>query len=172
MVLYAEKGACQAGGWLMGIRRAVAGDSLLLSRLSVDVQRLHAENHPHVFKMPVEEGYAISFFADMLADPTVSILIAEEAGNAMGYLLCKLVERPDTPFTFAARILLVDQISVRPEAQGKGIGESLIKQAEHVARELKAERMVLDSWDFNLSAHAFFERRGFRKFMFRFWQHL
>ena len=156
----------------MNIRPATFLDALLLSRLSVDVQLLHAENHPNVFKMPQSEDYAASFFQKTLADPTVTIFIAEENGNAAGYIVCKLVERPDNPFTFPARILLVDAISVRPEARGQGVGELLMKQAEMLAGEWKAERIVLDSWDFNLKAHAFFERVGFRKFMFRFWRHL
>ena len=156
----------------MNIRPATLLDALLLSRLSADVQRLHAENHPNVFKLPQSEDYAASFFQETLADPTVTIFIAEENGNAAGYIVCKLVERPDNPFTFPARILLVDAISVRPEARGQGVGELLMKQAEMLAGEWKAERIVLDSWDFNLKAHAFFERVGFRKFMFRFWRHL
>ena len=108
----------------------------------------------------------------MLADPAVHIFIAEEDGNAVGNIVCKLVERLDNPFTFAAKILHVDQISVRPEMHGRGIGAALLKHAELLARELKAERIVLDSWDFNFGAHAFFERMGFQKFNFRFWKHL
>jgi ribosomal protein S18 acetylase RimI-like enzyme len=156
----------------MNIRQAVMEDHLLLSTLSMDVQRLHAEAHPSVFKMPPNNDYAASFFQEMLVDPTVTIFIAEDHLNAVGYILCKLVERPDNPFTFPARILLVDQISVAPEARGKGIGAALLKQAELLGRELKADRIVLDSWDFNIKAHAFFERLGFRKFMYRFWRHI
>ena len=156
----------------MSIRQAVPGDRLLLSTLSMDVQRIHAEAHPGVFKMPLNDDYAVSFFGEMLIDPTVTIYIAEDDLNAVGYALCKLVERPDNPFTFPSRILLVDQISVRPEARGKGIGTALLKQTELLRRELKADRIVLDSWDFNIKAHAFFERLGLRRFMYRFWQHL
>jgi GNAT superfamily N-acetyltransferase len=156
----------------MSIRKAVRGDGLLLSRLSVDVQQLHADQHPRIFKMPQREDFAITFFDEMLADPAVHIFVAEADGRAIGFILCKLVERPENPFTFAARILLVDQISVRPQVQGKGIGAALLQQAELLARELKAERVVLDSWDFNLGAHTFFERMGFEKFVFRFWKHL
>jgi len=111
-------------------------------------------------------------FKELLADPAVHIFIAEDDRKAVGNIVCKLVERLDNPFTFAARILLVDQISVRPEMHGRGIGAALLKQAELLARELKAERIILDSWDFNLGAHAFFERMGFQKFNFRFWKHL
>lgn len=108
----------------------------------------------------------------MLADPVVTIFIAEEEGNAIGYMLCKLVERSETTFTFAMRYLLVDQISVRPAARGQGVGEALIQQAEVLANELGVQRIQLDSWDFNSAAHRFFERLGFKKFLFRFWQDL
>ncbi len=156
----------------MNIRPAAPSDSLLLSRLSMDVQRLHAENYPDLFKMPPSEDYAISFFEELLADPNVNIFIAEENGAATGYIVCMLVERLENPFRFATRYLHVDQISVRPVEQGKGAGAALIKQAEALARELKVGRIHLDSWDFNTGAHAFFEKMGFEKFNYRFWKDL
>ena len=156
----------------MKIRRAILQDSLLLSSLCADVQRLHAEHYPHIFKTPKAEDFAISFFDELLADPAASIFIAEEDGQAIGYVVCKLVERPENPFTFASRHLLVDQISVRPSARRQGTGAALMKQAEALAQELGAARIQLDSWDFNLEAHAFFERLGFRKFNYRFWKSL
>jgi GNAT superfamily N-acetyltransferase len=79
------------------------------------------------------------------------------------------MERPETPFTFALRYLLVDQISVRPTAQGKGVGAALIEQAVALARELNVPKIQLDSWGFNTGAHAFFEKMGFEKFNHRFW---
>jgi GNAT superfamily N-acetyltransferase len=156
----------------MKIRPAVSTDSLLLSSLSMDVQSLHAEQHPDIFKLPQSEDFAVSFFDEMLADLATTIFIAEKDGEALGYTLCKLIERQETPFTFARRHLLVDQISVRPEAQGQGVGAALIKQAETLAKELNVSRVQLDSWGFNTEAHAFFEKRGFEKFNHRFWKHL
>ncbi|MGE5374971.1 MAG: GNAT family N-acetyltransferase [Bacteroidota bacterium] len=156
----------------MKIHPATSSDSFILSSLSVDVQRLHAEHHPGIFKIPENEDYAVSFFEAMVADQTVMIFIAEDEEKAIGYILCKLIERPDNPFTYAARTLLVDQISVRPEARGKGVGQALMKQAEALGLELKVARIHLDSWDFNLGAHAFFERMGYQRFNFRFWKYL
>jgi GNAT superfamily N-acetyltransferase len=154
----------------MNIHKAISTDVARLSLLSVDVQRLHAEHHPDIFKMPQDEDFAVSFFEEMLVDPAVSIFIAEEDGNAVGCILCKLIERPENPFTFAVRYLLVDQISVRPAARGQGVGAALIQRAEMLAKELNVQRVQLDSWDFNLAAHAFFEHLGFQKFDFRFWK--
>lgn len=122
--------------------------------------------------MPESDDFAISFFDEMLADPSVSIFIPEDDGNPVGYIVCKLIERPENPFTFAARTLLIDQISVRPTARGRGVGATLIHQAEVLAKELKVQRIHLDSWDFNLNAHSFFEHLGFQKFNFRFWKYL
>jgi GNAT superfamily N-acetyltransferase len=156
----------------MEIRLATPVDSLLLSSLNTDVQRLHAEHHPGFFKMPTRDNFAASFFDEMLANPAVSIFIAEEDGQALGYVVCKLMERVENPFTFAMRYLLIDQISVRPRAQGRGVGAALMKQAEVLAGELGIQKIQLDSWDFNRKAHAFFENMGFVKFTHRFWKDL
>jgi GNAT superfamily N-acetyltransferase len=156
----------------MDIRQAISTDSLRLSSLCMDVQRLHAEHHPDVFQMPQSEDFAVSFFEEMLADPTVRIFIAEEDEESVGYILCKLVERPINPFTFAASSLHVDQISVRPAARRHGVGLALMQQAEMLAKKWDIQRIQLDSWDFNISAHTFFEHLGFQKFNFRFWRQL
>jgi GNAT superfamily N-acetyltransferase len=154
----------------MQIRQAMPADSLLLSSLCMDVQRLHTEHHPTIFKVPESEDFAVSFFEEMLADPVVQIFIAEANGEAVGYLFCKLVEREESPFTFAIRSLHIDQIGVRPAHHGKGVGTALMQQAELLAKEWDVQRIQLDSWDFNTKAHTFFERLGFSKFHFRFWR--
>jgi GNAT superfamily N-acetyltransferase len=156
----------------MKIRQAISKDNLLLSSLCMDVQRLHAENHPDIFKMLKNDDFAAAFFEETLADPLATVFIAEEGGQAFGYILCKLIERPENPFTFPMRYLLVDQISVRPEAQGKGVGGALMEQAEALAREWDVSRIQLDSWGFNTDAHAFFEKMGYDKFNHRFWRDL
>jgi GNAT superfamily N-acetyltransferase len=156
----------------MNIRRAVPADNSLLSSLCTDVQRLHAGHHPDIFKMPQNDDFVVAFFDEMLADPLVTIFIAEEGGRALGYILCKLIERPDNPFTFAMRYLLIDQISVRPEAQGKGVGAALMEQAEAQASEWNVLRIQLDSWGFNTRAHSFFEKMGYEIFNHRFWRNL
>ena len=154
----------------MNIRQATSADVPQLSSLCMDVQSLHAEHHPEVFKFPQSGDFAIAFFEEMVADRAVRIFIAEENGSAVGYLLCKLIEREENPFTFATRLLYIDQISVRPAAHRQGVGTALMQQAEMLAREWEVKRIQLDSWDFNVNAHAFFERLGFEKFHFRFWR--
>jgi ribosomal protein S18 acetylase RimI-like enzyme len=156
----------------MNIRQANSSDGFLLSSLCMDVQRLHAENQADIFKMPQSDEFAVVFFEEMLTDAKNSIFVAEENGEALGYIFCKLIERPETPFTLAMRYLLVDQISVRPTAQKKGVGTALIARALALGKELNVPRIQLDSWGFNSGAHAFFEKMGFEKFNYRFWRNL
>lgn len=154
----------------MHIRQATLDDSLLLSELCADVQKLHAEHHPRYFKLPQNQFFAVTFFTEMLANPAVTIYIAEDELHALGYILCRLVEQPETVFTYENRFLLIDQISVRPTAQRQGVGTRLLEQAQIRAQELGLSKLQLNSWDFNLDAHACFERFGFVKFNYRFWK--
>jgi GNAT superfamily N-acetyltransferase len=154
----------------MNIRHADTRDSLCLSSLCMDVQSLHAEHHPDLFKMPQNEDFAVSFFDELLADPAASIFIAEEGEEAIGYVLCKLIERAENPFAYANRFLMIDQISVRPSVRGQGVGTALIQRSEALGKELNVHRIQLDSWDFNVEAHKFFEHSGFEKFNYRFWR--
>jgi len=154
----------------MNIRRAVLADSLLLSTLCMDVQQLHAQRHPSIFKTPRSPDFAVSFFEKMFQEDTMYIYIADENEQALGYIFFKVVERNENPFLFSRHYLLIDQISVRPEAQGQGVGKALMQQVEVVARELGISRIELGSWDFNAGAHGFFERMGYEKRYFEFWK--
>jgi len=154
----------------MNIRRATPVDSGLLSSLCMDVQTLHAQSHPDIFKMPHSLGFAIPFFEKLLADEKMFIFIVEGGGDALGYVFCKVVDRPENPFVFARRYLLIDQISVRPEAQGKGVGTMLMNQVEETAHGLDVQNIQLGSWDFNTNAHGFFEKMGYHKRYFEFWK--
>ena len=156
----------------MKIRKAIARDSLLLSSLCVDVQRLHAEHHPEIFKMPYGDDFAVSFFKEILTDTATQVFIAEEKQRAIGYIFCKLFERPEGPFTYANRFLQIEHISVRPEARRNGVGMALMKRAVKLAGKLGATKILLSSWDFNRQAHAFFEQHGFAKIEHRFWRDL
>ena len=156
----------------MNIRQANSPDSRLLSSLCMDVQRLHAANHPDIFKLPQSDDFAVSFFEEMLANPMTRIFIAEENGEAIGYIFCQLMERPEGPFTYTRRFVHIDQISVRPATQGRGIGAALIERVVSLGKELSVSKIQLDSWGFNTGAHAFFEKKGFEKFNHRFWRTL
>ena len=156
----------------MVIRPATPKDSLILSTLCRDVQSLHAKCHPRVFIMPQSDDFAVSFFDEMLVSSDVMIFIAEEGARAVGYVFCRLIDQPGNVFISPNRFLLIDQISVSPDAQGKGVGTALMLRVDVLAGEWGVSKVQLHSWDFNTDAHAFFEKSGYQKFMYRFWKNL
>ncbi len=152
----------------MQIRQATRKDAFLLSRLNVDVQRLHAEAVPGQFKLPESDDFAESFFSMALDDPATIIFIAEE-DEAVGYILTRIVHRDENPFNYAQDYLEIEHISVPLRFQGKGCGTALIERAFTLAKEKGLSKVTLSTWYFNTSAQDFFNRMGFTPYMFRMW---
>jgi ribosomal protein S18 acetylase RimI-like enzyme len=148
---------------MMKIRQAGMEDAETVAGLICDVQQLHAQALPHLFK-PADDP--APFVADcrerILADPDSRVFIAEDRGKAVGYVVARVLHQPETAYTYARSVVHVDQISVRPGYQGGGYGRALIAAVVELARAEGAERVTLNSWDFNTQAHEFFYRMGFK----------
>jgi diamine N-acetyltransferase len=155
---------------MIEIRRAKLEDAATLSALNVDVQRLHADAMPHLFKQPASDDFALQFMREQLADEAHNyFFIIEQNREAIGYIFVRIFERPENPFMFAYRRLLIDQISVKPAYQGKGAGKLLIQAVRDLALDLGIDTIALDTWEFNREAQAFFHSQGFVEFNRRMW---
>jgi len=153
----------------MNIRQAKKEDAHLLSRLNGSVQRLHAEAYPERFKYPERDDFALLFFEIFLNDPAITIYLAEDP-HPVGYIVCRVVHRDETPFMFAQSYLYIDQIGVAPEFQGRGIGAALMSRAAQLAERGDLTTISLDSWAFNRKAHVFFQSQGFEIYNVRMWK--
>lgn len=153
----------------MKIRQAKFEDVETLSRLNVHVQRLHAKAYPNLFKMPEQNDFAVPFFESLFEDVNMRIYIAADPIPA-GYLVLRIVRREENPFMHPWKFAYIDQISVQPEYQGKGVGKLLMARAAQLAGEENLDFVVLDSWGFNTDAHGFFESVGYDFYNYRMWK--
>ena len=153
----------------MEIRRATRGDALNLSVLNVDVQVLHANALPHIFKQPISDTFALQFMLDRLDDPLNYFFIGHLDGTDIGYIYARIVDRPENPFMHAWKYLYIDQISIKPDHQGKGFGTQLLEAIRQVARDEGIITIALDTWSFNQQAGSFFKKQGFVPFNLRMW---
>jgi N-acetylglutamate synthase-like GNAT family acetyltransferase len=64
----------------------------------------------------------------------------------------------------AADHLLVENIAVRPDQQGKGIGEQLLLHAERLARSMGFDEVHLYTNAAFASNLAFYSRRGYQEY--------
>jgi ribosomal protein S18 acetylase RimI-like enzyme len=149
------------------IRRATPSDATTLARLNTHVQSWHAAHYPEAF-FPNPDAEALAhYFADRLLDPACTAFLTGDP--ATGYALCQLQTRDTSIFSPGYRRLMVDHIAVAPEARRQGQGRALLTAARLLARDLAADEVLLDTWDANTDAHAFFRANGFtrRRMLFR-----
>lgn len=154
----------------MKIRRATQDDSRIISTLNVDVQRIHAEAYPHIFKAPESDTFALQYISDRLSDPHNYFFIGEVEGEDIGYVFSRLIDRPENPFMHAWRYIYIDQISIKPRFQGMGYGGLLMERVRDLAKENDIDTIALDTWAFNEGAQSFFNHEGFVTFNLRMWQ--
>jgi ribosomal protein S18 acetylase RimI-like enzyme len=151
----------------MTIRRATPSDAAVVARLNAHVQGWHAAHYPDVFYPKPDPEALRAYFEGQMAAPTCTIFLVGEP--AAGYALCTLQFREPSLFSPAIRRLMVDHIAVAPEARRKGYGRALLDAARQLAREELADEILLDTWEANHEAHAFFRAAGFspRRMLFR-----
>jgi ribosomal protein S18 acetylase RimI-like enzyme len=148
-------------------RRATPEDSATLARLNAHVQRWHAEHYPEAFYPTPDPDGLTAYFADRLSDPACTAFLT--GTPPLGYALCVLQTREASVFSPAVRRLLIDHVAVAPEARRQGHGRALLDAARHLARDLDVDEILLDTWEANHDAHAFFRAAGFtpRRMLFR-----
>jgi ribosomal protein S18 acetylase RimI-like enzyme len=151
----------------MTVRRATVADAATLAALNVHVQAWHAEHYPDVFFARPDPQGLLAWFADRLADPACTAFLAGDP--ALGYALCSFQARAANVFSPPVRRLVIDQIAVAPEARRKGHGMALMDAARALARDMAVDEILLDTWEANHAAHAFFRAAGFqpRRMLFR-----
>lgn len=149
------------------IRRALPQDAAILAKLNRNIQLWHAQNYPEAFFPHPDPAALTEHFAKRLAEPEVICLLA--ADPAMGYALCSFQERPLSIFSPPVKRLLIEHIAVEPEARRQGIGRKLLQSAKDLTKDLTCDEVLLDTWEANHEAHAFFREMGFapRRMLFR-----
>src|SRR5262245_20336661 len=130
------------------IRPAAIGDEALLAGLNGFVQELHLARRPDHFK-PIQSAELAAWYRSLLEKPTTRVLIAEEDGLPVGYLLAILREAPENPFARTRRWCEIDQVAVDPSRRRRGIARALILQAASWAKAEGVPRIEAASWSFN-----------------------
>lgn len=143
-------------------------DAEVLAVLNKDVQQIHADALPKLFKQPNDlTEIRADFQTRILADMDGFVLIAEDEQQAVGYIYAKVVVRPESAYTFTQRLMLVDQISVRSCDQHKGYGQLLMQAVLEEASARGIHRVVLDMYTFNSNAQHFYAKMGFERLSVR-----
>lgn len=101
---------------------------------------------------PVGEKY----FKEHLADPKCITFVAEDEGNAVGYIAC-------APREFSYRhkkYLEIDNMGVSPSHRSMGVGSMLISKAKEWAKVQRYDRIFVTAYHDNISGCNFYKKNG------------
>lgn len=144
----------------MEIRRAAERDIPDLHRLLAQVDLVHHQGRPDLFK--IGNKYTDAELADLLRRPERPVFVAEAAGQVLGYAFCILRQYVDDNILTDIRTLYIDDLCVDEQARGRGVGRRLYESVLDFARAEGCYNVTLNVWSCNAPAMRFYEARGLR----------
>jgi shikimate dehydrogenase len=154
------------------IRPPTWADIDALIALNAEIQALHHQALPHLFK-PASGGEAVKdLFVQLMGGAANTFLVAIADDAVAGYLFCETRERAETALTYASRAVYNHHLGVDAQFRRRGIGRALIAAAQSLATERGIKRIEVDFWSFNDEAREFYAALGFVSFNERWWRAL
>ena len=145
------------------IRQAVAADleTLLVVATRTFYDAFAATNTPENMQAYMSAAFTPEQFQQELADPQSTFLLAELAGQPVGY--AKLI-RSEVPECVAEpKSIELSRLYVDQNVLGAGIGPALLQHCFALAREAGFQAMFLGVWEHNPRAQAFYRKWGFER---------
>lgn len=144
---------------MIAVRRAVEADIPAIMRLLVQVNMVHHNGRPDLFKGPTTKYTEAELKAILSDDATPVFVCVDESDAVLGHGFCvmqhsggQLMQEHDT--------LYIDDICVDEAARGLGAGRALYEHILGHARKAGCYNVTLNVWCCNPGAMAFYEKLG------------
>lgn len=145
----------------MDIRIAVNPDIEGILELLVQVNQIHADGRPDIFKNGGSK-YTSESLRDKLELKNERIYVAVEDGRVLGYAFLVTQETRESTNLQHRRVVYIDDLCIDEKERGKHIGTSLFNAAREYAGQIQADAITLRVWELNSSAKAFYEAVGMK----------
>ena len=145
------------------VRRAEGRDIPEILRLLVQVNMVHHNGRPDLFKGPTTK-YTEAELAQILQnDDTPVFVCADDQGRVLGHGFC-ILQRFGGQLMTEHDTLYVDDICVDEAARGMGVGRAIYDHIVNYARRLGCYNVTLNVWTCNPGAKAFYEKLGLKPY--------
>ncbi len=141
------------------VRRAEAHDIPTILNLLLQVDMVHHNGRPDLFKGPATKYKAEELKAILSDDETPVFVCADEEDRVLGHGFCVL-QHSGGQLMVEHTTLYIDDICVDEAARGQGVGRALYEHILSYAREKGAYNVTLNVWTCNPGAMAFYEKLG------------
>ena len=144
---------------MLEVRPAAERDIPAIMALLVQVNMVHHNGRPDLFKGPTTKYTEAELQAILSDDATPVFVCVDESDRVLGHGFCvlqhsggQLMEEHDT--------LYIDDICVDEAARGRGAGRALYERILAHARERGCYNVTLNVWSCNPGAMKFYEKLG------------
>lgn len=146
---------------MIAVRLATIDDAEAIARHTSDIQGLHHEAMPDIFKQPSAELFPQKKLARLLRDANAIVAVAEIDGSVVGHIYGSIVNPTESEFHEVGAHMYVHQIAVDEGARRRGVGAALVGFIDARAYAMGLSAVQVDHWAFNARARGFFEASGF-----------
>ena len=140
------------------IRKATHNDIIAISELYREQFREMAKLIPDFIK---EGDQSVEFLEKTISNDDSDILVYEDNGNVVGFILLQAKERPDFDFMLPGKYCYIMDVIVTENSRGKGFGTALMNSAKDWAKEQSCNLINLDVLVNNHGAIKLYEKLGF-----------
>ena len=146
------------------VRPAVPSDIPAIMDLLVQVNMVHHNGRPDLFKGPTTKYTEDELRAILEDDETPVFVCADGDGRVLGHGFCVLQRQANTRLMVENRTLYIDDICVDEAARGQGVGQALYTHILEYARAIGCYNVTLNVWSCNPGAMAFYEKMGLKPY--------
>ncbi len=140
------------------IRRATLDDITAISDLYREQFREMSKLIPDFIK---EGDQSIEFLEKTISNDDSDILVYENDGTVVGFILLQAKERPDFDFRLPGKYCYIMDVIVTEAHRNNGFGTALMNSAKDWAKEQNCSFINLDVLTTNTNAISLYEKLGF-----------
>ena len=142
------------------IRPAQAEDIPAILELLVQVDMVHHQIRPDLFRGPATKYTVEELKAIISNDKTPVFVCVDEAGRVLGHSFCVFQQHIGHNILTDVKTLYIDDLCVDEKQRGTGIGKALYSHVLSFARENGCYNVTLNVWAGNDSALKFYQHQG------------
>ena len=145
---------------MYSVRRAEDRDITRLLELLVQVDMVHHEGRPDLFKGPATKYNEEELQEIIRNDKTPVFVCVDEDGNVWGHAFCIFKQVVGDSVMTDIKTLYIDDICVDKRVRGTGAGKALFEYVKFYAKETGSYNITLNVWTCNPGAMKFYENMG------------
>ena len=144
------------------VRRAKKEDISEILELLIQVDMVHHNGRPDIFKGPATKYNAEELETIIADDSTPVFVCVNEDGKILGHAFCIHKQFKNDSVLTDIRTLYIDDICVDENIRGQKVGETLYNYVVEYAKAEGFYNITLNVWSCNPGAVKFYETMGLK----------